>query len=123
MKEVKDYVNKILKDPRLMLESVKGDFIMDVTERICEILEKEGIDRKELAIRMGKSKGYISQLLNGTRNMTLGTLAEILYHLGYKVTIKCEKRKRPEIIKEEVEFEPGEIEIENFNYNLHSKAA
>ena len=57
---------------------------MEVTETLCELLEKEKISRKELADRLGKSKGFVSQLLNGGRNLTLRTVADILHVLGYK---------------------------------------
>ncbi|MFH1597277.1 MAG: helix-turn-helix transcriptional regulator, partial [Pseudomonadota bacterium] len=60
------------------------DLILEVTEKLCELLEKEKISRKELADRLGKSKGFISQLLNGGRNLTLRTVADILHVLGYR---------------------------------------
>jgi len=40
---------------------------------------------------MNKTKGFISQILNGSRNMTLGTLAEISYVLGYAPKIAFEE--------------------------------
>ena len=65
----------------------QGDLIMEVTETLCELLEKEKISRKELADRLGKSKGFVSQLLNGGRNLTLRTVADILHVLGYRVAL------------------------------------
>ena len=64
---------------------------MEVTETICELLEKEKISRKELADRLGKTKGFVSQLLNGGRNLTLRTVADILHVLGYKVSLMPHK--------------------------------
>lgn len=101
--EAKDYRSILLQNPKFALEAVKGEFIMDVTESICEILEKEKIDRKDLAEKMEKTKGYISQLLNGERNMTLATLAEILYALKYKPIIKFENQNKKIIYKEKIE--------------------
>jgi len=60
------------------------ELILEVTETICEVLEKEKISRKELADRLGKTKGFVSQLLNGGRNLTLRTVADILHVLGYR---------------------------------------
>ena len=68
---------------------------LEVTETICELLEKEKISRKELADRLGKSKGFVSQLLNGGRNLTLRTVADILHVLGYKVTLTPYKEDKP----------------------------
>ena len=64
---------------------------MDVTEAFCEIIENEGLTRQNLADKMGKTRGFVSQILNGSRNMTLGTMAEIALSLGYKPEVKFEK--------------------------------
>jgi transcriptional regulator with XRE-family HTH domain len=65
---------------------------MDVTEAFCRILKEKKIKRSGLAEKMGKTKGYISQILNGGRNITLRTLSDIAYYLGYQVNIVFEKR-------------------------------
>ncbi len=64
---------------------------MSVTESFCEILEKEGIKRSKLAELMGKTKGYISQLLNGSRNITLRSMSDIAYGMGYSIEINFRK--------------------------------
>jgi transcriptional regulator with XRE-family HTH domain len=56
--------------------------ILDATETIVALLEERGVSRQELAARLGKSKGFVSQLLSGERNMTLRTLADLGYALG-----------------------------------------
>lgn len=58
--------------------------IAEVTEAIWQALKEANIDRTELARRMGTSKGYVSQVLNGSRNMTLRTLADICRAIGQK---------------------------------------
>jgi transcriptional regulator with XRE-family HTH domain len=63
------------------------NLIMDATESILEILHKENLNRSKLANIMGKTRGYISQRLNGRRNITLRSLSDIAYHLGYYVDI------------------------------------
>ena len=65
--------------------------ILSTTEVILELMEKEKMTRVELAKRIGKSKGHISQLLNGRRNMTLKTLAEIVYALNARVSLNTEE--------------------------------
>jgi transcriptional regulator with XRE-family HTH domain len=74
-------------DPEFRKLLAEEELILEVTETICDLLEEEKISRKELAERLGKSKGFISQLLNGGRNLTLRTVADILHVLGYKVTL------------------------------------
>jgi transcriptional regulator with XRE-family HTH domain len=83
----KTLLDKYLEDPEFARLMAQGDLIMEVTETLCELLEKENISRKELADRLGKSKGFISQLLNGGRNLTLRTVADILHVLGYRASL------------------------------------
>ena len=80
-----------MNDPEFRKLLAQEELILEVTETICEILENEKISRKELADRLGKSKGFVSQLLNGGRNLTLRTVADILHVLGYKVALKPDK--------------------------------
>jgi transcriptional regulator with XRE-family HTH domain len=64
--------------------------IADATELICQVMEQDGVSRQELARRLGKTKGFVSQLLTGERNMTLRTLADVLFALGHRfeLTVK-----------------------------------
>lgn len=89
----KTLMDEFLEDPEFARLMDQEDLIMEVTETLCELLEKEGVSRKELADRLGKSKGFVSQLLNGGRNLTLRTVADILHVLGYKVTLTPHKKE------------------------------
>lgn len=80
-------LDEYLKDEEFRRLFAQEDLIMEVTETLCELLEKEEVSRKELADRLGKSKGFISQLLNGGRNLTLRTVADILHVLGYRASL------------------------------------
>ena len=104
-KPEKTLMDKYLEDPEFAKLMAQGDLIMEVTETICELLEKEKVSRKELADRLGKSKGFVSQLLNGGRNLTLRTVADILHVLGYKVGLKPYKEKRERQERKVIEFQ------------------
>lgn len=56
--------------------------IFNVTEDILLAMQDSGISQSELARKMGKSRSYVSNLLDGTRNMTLKTLSDINFILG-----------------------------------------
>lgn len=58
--------------------------ILEVTELLCDIMKKHGVARLDLAKRIGKSKGFISQLLDGTANMTIRTMSDMFVALGYE---------------------------------------
>ncbi len=47
------------------------------------------VTRAELARRMGRTRGFVTHLLSGDRNLTLGTLAEIAEALGCKVAYRA----------------------------------
>jgi transcriptional regulator with XRE-family HTH domain len=87
----KTLMDQYLEDPEFARLMAQEDLIMEVTETLCELLEKENTSRKELAERLGKTKGFVSQLLNGGRNLTLRTVADILHVLGYKVSLVPQK--------------------------------
>lgn len=77
-----DWKNESIDRQRLVVEE---SFILDVTEEIHVQMEEMGVSRTELAERMGKSKAYVSQLLSGSRNMTLRSLAAISFALGLEI--------------------------------------
>lgn len=58
--------------------------ILEVTEQICQLMEEHKVSRVELARRLGKTKGMVSQLLDGAANMTIRTIADVFTVLGYK---------------------------------------
>jgi transcriptional regulator with XRE-family HTH domain len=100
----KTLMDRYLEDPEFARLMAQGDLIMEVTETLCELLEKEKISRKELAERLGKSKGFVSQLLNGGRNLTLRTVADILHVLGYRVSLTTHKEEAKKQETNVIEF-------------------
>ncbi len=64
--------------------TAQESLILEVTEDIWRILEEKNMNKAELAQAMQKSKAHITQLLNGSRNMTLRTLSDICFALGVK---------------------------------------
>jgi len=94
-----------MSDPEFRRLLAQEEFILEVTEVLCALIEQEKVSRKELADRLGKSKGFISQLLNGGRNLTLRTVADILHVLGYKVSISPYKEGRQRQESKVIEFQ------------------
>jgi transcriptional regulator with XRE-family HTH domain len=63
------------------------ELILDLTERITAAMNTLGINRAELAKRLGVSKAFVTKLLNGNPNMTVRTMVSIAKSLGCDVTI------------------------------------
>jgi UDP-N-acetylmuramate dehydrogenase len=108
-----------MNDPEFRKLLAQEELILEVTETICELLENEKISRKELADRLGKTKGFVSQLLNGGRNLTLRTVADILHVLGYKIALtpykeaSQDKNALPDRMPNKPEALPAKIIPEN----------
>lgn len=64
------------------------ELILEVTEVIWEALERRNWTKAKLAESLGTSKSYVTQLLNGGRNITLRTLADIALVLGVQAKIR-----------------------------------
>lgn len=64
--------------------------ILDATETIQRLMDDKGVNRVELARRIGSTKGHVSQLLDGKRNMTLRTLSRVLGAVGHRGKIEAE---------------------------------
>jgi len=60
----------------------------EATELICALMQEQETPKVDLAKKIGKSKSYVTQLLSGARNMTLHTLADVVFALGHKVELK-----------------------------------
>jgi hypothetical protein len=68
--------------------------ILDVTELICRTMEETDVGRAELAHRLGKTKGYVTQLLDGRANMTIRTIADVFTALGRTIHFEDGSRGR-----------------------------
>lgn len=77
------------------------ELTFNVTEDILIHMEDHGVSKSDLAGKLGKTKSYISQLLSGSRNITLKTLSDICFALNIKPTINFE-----ETIKTSIESKP-----------------
>ncbi len=93
-----------MNDPEFRKLLAQEELILEITETICDVMENEKISRKELADRLGKSKGFVSQLLTGGRNLTLRTVADILHVMGYKVSLNPQKIVKQRHDRKIIEF-------------------
>jgi len=64
-----------------------ADLRLAITDRVYGIMEREGINQKELAHRLGKQESEVSRWLNGLHNLTLRNIARLNVALGHKVVV------------------------------------
>ena len=68
--------------------------ILWATEAIAETIEEQGRTRADVAKALGTSRPNVTQLLNGSRNMTLRTLAALAHACGMRADITLEPLPR-----------------------------
>ena len=62
--------------------------LLSATELICELMDEKNVSRAGLAARIGKSKAFVTQVLNGKHNMTLRTLADLVWAMDSRVQLQ-----------------------------------
>lgn len=72
---------EMIVNPEEIAFSVSIEFAAMVSEKAAE----KGLTFAELANRMGKSPQNLSKKLNGGTNLTLKSMAEIAFALGYRI--------------------------------------
>jgi transcriptional regulator with XRE-family HTH domain len=61
--------------------------LLEATENLALLMQHEGVTGRELARRLKVSPSRVSQMLDGTRNLTLSSLAEAFHALGRSLHI------------------------------------
>lgn len=78
------------KSPERRRAYAQERLIVDVSEAIHARLQDVALTKADLAKALPSSKSHVTQLLSGSRNMTLRTLATIGHILGCKVVLRLE---------------------------------
>ncbi len=83
---------------------------IEVAESIYELMEKQGVTKAELARRLNTSRGYITKLLQGNKNLTLDSICKVAHALGCKIN--------------NIEFVPLEAstKLENYEFMMAEAA-
>ena len=61
----------------------------EATELIAGLMKEGDVNKADLARKIGKSKAFVTQLLGGSRNMTMHTLADLAFGLGYRINLEA----------------------------------
>lgn len=85
-----------------------------VSERILAALERKNITMVEIAKRLNKHKSFISQVLKGNRNMTLGTIADICEAADLEVEFEVRNKSYfSQVKKEELIWNEAEVAFQS----------
>ena len=88
--KTKTWFSKELNKHKNDFEFILVGVLLDVTGQICDVMTKKKIKRFALAHKMKTSKGYITEILRGKRNMTIHSMLKLSNALGaqLRITIK-----------------------------------
>ncbi len=104
-------INELNSDSEEMRLYQQEWLILEVTELIAELMEKKGIKKNKLAQLLGKSKGYITQLLDGRANMTLRTVADVMWALDSSLGVSSQSLGFASSFESEVKYDFTKIMI------------
>ena len=90
---------ELIKSPEYWFEAAQNELF----RQVMAYIEKENITQTELALRLGVSKGYVSQILNGNFNYTLKKLIEVSLAIGLIPKIRYQS------IQEEIKEDASKI--------------
>ena len=74
-----------------VLEERTMNHVQGVRRLVLDAMDEQGINKTELAVRMGISKSHLSNVLNSQTNLTLEMLARFELALGvlFEISIKA----------------------------------
>ena len=83
-----NFVERHTQTPRARRIFEQEYFIIEVTDHILNRIEQAGMTQATIAKMLDTSPQNISQILNGSRNMTLKTLAGMAYACGLRPEVE-----------------------------------
>jgi hypothetical protein len=84
---MKQIEGELKEDRELAKLTNQEEIILDVAELILAKMEYKGISKSHLAKLLDTNKSHVTQLLRGSRNMTLRTVSDMFFELGCKIII------------------------------------
>lgn len=95
------------RNPEFVADFMKGMLIED----ILKAMEENDISKTQLAERLGKSRQYVTRILNETANFTLKSIAEITCALDMQVQTRI--YRQDEVLN--ISSKLLKVEVKNFN--------
>lgn len=87
LKETIERFNQMAAEARKSVDYWVECPIVEFTEDVFLLMEKQGVSKAELARRLGTSRAYVTKLLGGDANFTLQTMTRVAMALGAAVHV------------------------------------
>lgn len=86
MRQTQD-LTALLQNPEYRRAYQQEKLIAEATELVAQAMRHAGKSRSQLASELGRSRAYVTQILSGSRNLTLRTWANTLTALGFEARL------------------------------------
>ena len=87
---MKTYHDQLMEDPEFRRLSTLENLTGEASNLIAKLMHDQGVTRADLARKLNKSRAFVTQILSGSHNVTVKTLAEVLYHLDIEVKLDAQ---------------------------------
>jgi ribosome-binding protein aMBF1 (putative translation factor) len=88
--------------------------IIEVAHLICKAMEEKQINRSQLANKLGKSKGWITQILHADANLTIRTIADIFTAMGERLVLS-----KQNLLEDEKPLRCVEKMVDDYKTNIY----
>lgn len=79
--------SELKKHKEYWLENIQNELYFNIKS----YMQNEGINQQEFADKLGYSKGYVSQILNGNFNFSIGKYIELALETGHHPKIEFQE--------------------------------
>jgi transcriptional regulator with XRE-family HTH domain len=80
----------LMEDPEFRRLLTIEATVTEASEVIARLMSERKVSKAELARRLNKSRAWVTQLLSGKANMTVRTLAEVVYVLDAEMKLNAQ---------------------------------
>jgi transcriptional regulator with XRE-family HTH domain len=85
----------LMQDPEFRKLLAIESLTAEAAELIAGLMVEKGMSKADLARTLNKSRAWVTQLLRGSTNMTVRTLAEVVFALGGEVKLHAVPAAQP----------------------------
>lgn len=105
--------DEFLSDPKNMRVFQQERAIFETTELIESAMTEKKMTRAELASKLGKSRGWVTQLLDADGNKTIRTVADVLAALGFEFVPQMRPIAQMSVRREYVDMDVVSFDLIN----------
>jgi len=80
----------LMEDPEFRRLLAVEALVAEASEVIAKLMAEQNVSKADLARRLNKSRAWVTQLLSGKTNMTVRTLADVMYTLDAEVKLQAQ---------------------------------